>query len=56
MIDPAFFQHPTWWRLAAVQGHFLWQGLLIGWLYWTLVRVGESVHLQRRGRHGDHRA
>jgi hypothetical protein len=35
----AFFEHPLWSRLAAMHLHFLWQGLLIAWLYWTVVKL-----------------
>jgi hypothetical protein len=35
----AFFEQPLWSRLAAMHWHFLWQGLLIAWLYWTVVKL-----------------
>ncbi len=39
MSGSAFFAHPLWSRLAAVHLHFLWQGLVIAWLYWTVVKL-----------------
>ncbi len=46
MSGPAFFAQPLWPRLAAMHLHFLWQGLLIAWLYWTVVKLF-AVHSAR---------
>ena len=39
MSGPALFSHPLWPRLAAMHLHFLWQGVLIAWLYWTILKL-----------------
>lgn len=39
MMFPAFFNHPLWSKLAAMHGHFLWQGLLIAWIYWSVLKI-----------------
>ncbi|MCA9072315.1 MAG: M48 family metalloprotease, partial [Planctomycetaceae bacterium] len=38
-MNSVFFTHPLWSRLAATHLHFLWQGLVIAWLYWTVTQV-----------------
>ena len=39
MTSSELFVHPVWSRLAAMHWHFLWQGLLIAFLYWSVLKI-----------------